>query len=399
MKLIERYIFGKALFAFLAVLVSLSGVIWIIQVLTRIDIVSTNGQTLLAYFSITLLAVPGLLLAIIPMALLISAVNVINSLNANTELVVVAASGASNKIIVKPFFILALICSLVSGSVGHFIMPISMTALKGLVSNMNADLISLVIKEGEFNHVESGLMFHIARRNDDNSLGGILIVDNREENSESTYIARKGIIIRANDGNFIQLRDGQINQTNLKTGQSSTVKFSSYAIELESISNRKKVESVKPSEFITPDLFNPDPNNTYLKKTPNSFVIEIHERFLEMVWPFANIIVLLAFAGQARSNRQGHGNSILAASILLIGLRGASFGAQNFANSNVAGIYLMYLLPFSGIAYGLWYLAQNQLVSIPKPLRPTVTAYSIWAENTRKKWYDSYIALRRRMAF
>ncbi|MBL1406913.1 MAG: hypothetical protein COC17_04515 [Hyphomicrobiales bacterium] len=399
MNILERYVFGKAMFAFLAVLISLSGVIWIIQVLTRIDIVSTNGQTLLAYFSITLLAVPGLLLAIIPMALLMSAANVINSLNANTELVVVAASGGSNKIIVKPFLILALICSIVSGSVGHFIMPISMTALKGLVSNMNADLISLVIKEGEFNHVESGLMFHIARRNSDNSLGGILIVDNREDNSETTYIARKGIIIKTNDGNFIQLRDGQINQTNLNSGQSSTVKFSSYAIELSSISNRKKIGSVKPSEFITPDLFNPDPNNTYLKKLPNSFIIEIHERFLEMIWPFANVIVLLAFAGQARSNRQGHGNSIFVASLLLISLRGASFGAQNYANSNIAGVYVMYLLPLTGIVYGLWYLAQNQLASIPKPLRPAVTAYSIWAENTRKKWYDCYIALRRRMAF
>lgn len=399
MNILERYIFGKAMFAFLAVLLSLSGVIWIIQVLTRIDIVSSNGQTLLAYFSITLLAVPGLLLAIIPIALLLSAAHTINSLNANSELVVITASGASNKIIVKPFIVLALISSIVAGSVGHFIMPKSLTLLKSFMSDMNADLISLVVREGEFNQVESGLMFHIARRNADGSLGGILVVDSREEGKENTYIARKGIVVRSTDGNFLQLRDGQIQQKTIETGQVSTVKFTSYAIDMASITNRKTSKNHRPKEFVTSELFNPDPNNTYFKKRPQKFIIEIHERFSEMLWPFANVIMLLAFAGQARSSRQGHGSAIFTASMILIALRGASFGAQNYANSNISGIYFMYLLPISGIVYGAWYIAQNQLASIPKPLRPVVTAYSRWSEKVWKKWYDAFLILRKRIAF
>ncbi|MFK7901841.1 MAG: LptF/LptG family permease, partial [Nitratireductor sp.] len=170
MKLLERYIFSKAIFAFLAVLFSLSGVIWIIQALTKIDVISSNGQSLLTYFTITFLAVPGLLLAIIPIALLISTGHTINAMNTNSELVVITASGASNKIVVKPFLIIALICSLGAGMVGHFVMPLSLTKLKNIVSSMNADLISLVVREGEFNNVESGLMFHIARRNADGTL-------------------------------------------------------------------------------------------------------------------------------------------------------------------------------------------------------------------------------------
>lgn len=400
MNLLERYIFGKAMFAFLAVLLSLSGVIWIIQVLTRIDIVSSNGQTLLAYFSITLLAVPGLLLAIIPIALLISAAHTINGLNANSELVVVTAAGASNKIIVKPFLILALISSIVAGGVGHYVMPTSLSYMKKFMSEMNADLISLVVREGEFNNVESGLMFHIARRNSDGSLGGILVVDNREEGKENTYIARKGIVVRSSDGNFLQLRDGQIQQKTTKTGQSSTVKFSSYAIDMASITNKKtSSKSYLPKEIVTSELFNPDPSNGYYRKRPHKFRIEIHERFSEMFWPFANVIMLLAFAGQARSSRQGHGSAIFTASVILITLRGGSLAAQNFANSNIVGIYFMYLLPVIGILYGTWYIAQNQQASIPKPLRPAVEAYSIWAEKTRKQWYESYIGFRRRISF
>lgn len=400
MNLLERYIFGKALFSFLAVLFSLSGVIWIIQALTRIDIISSNGQTLFAYFSITLLAVPGLLLAIIPIALLLSAAHTINHLNANSELVVVTAAGASNKIIVKPFIVLALLSSIVAGGVGHVVMPSSLTLLKKFVSDMNADLISLVVREGEFNSVERGLMFHIARRNADGSLGGILVVDNREEGKENIYIARKGIVVRSKDGNFLQLRDGQIQQKTIKTEQSSTVKFTSYAIDMASITNKKaSSNSRRPKEVTTIGLFNPDPNNTYFKKQPHKFKIEIHERFSEMLWPFANVIMLLAFAGQARSSRQGHGSAIFSASMLLLALRAGSFGAQNYANSNAIGIYFMYLLPLIGIVYGTWYIAQNQLASIPKWLRPAVDAYFVWSEKTLKKWVDAYKMLRRRFAF
>lgn len=401
MNLLERYILGRATFAFLAVLLSLSGVIWIIQVLTKIDIVSSNGQTLFAYFSITLLAVPGLLLAIIPIALLLSAAHTINTLNANSELVIITASGASNKIIVKPFIILALISSIFAGSVGHFIMPKSLTLLQKFMSEMNADLISLVVREGEFNQVESGLMFHIARRNADGTLGGILVVDTREEGKENLYIARKGVVVRSNSGNFLQLRDGQIQQksTDTKSDKASTIKFTSYAIDMASITNKKKSGSWRPKEFTTTDLFNPDPNNSYYKKWPRKFTIEIHERFSEMLWPFANVIMLLAFAGQARSSRQGHGSAIFTASMILIALRGGSFGAQNYANSNTAGLYLMYLLPFFGILYGGWYIAHNQQASVPAILRPAVTAYSVWVEKTRKKWFDTYLLMRKRFAF
>src|SRR6056297_2307690 len=114
MKLIERYIFQRAALATLVTLGSLAGVVWVIQALRGIDIITNKGQTLVAYLLLTTLAVPALLQAIVPLALLIACVYAINTLNANTELVVMNASGASNWVLAKPLILVGLIGCLVA---------------------------------------------------------------------------------------------------------------------------------------------------------------------------------------------------------------------------------------------------------------------------------------------
>ena len=83
MKLIERYIFTRACLASLLVLGSLLGVVWVVQALRQVDVITANSQSIFTYLSITTLAVPGLILAIIPIALLLAAIFTINTLNSN----------------------------------------------------------------------------------------------------------------------------------------------------------------------------------------------------------------------------------------------------------------------------------------------------------------------------
>ena len=183
MTLIERYIFKKAGVSTLIVLFSLAGVVWVVQALKEIDIINNKGQTILAYLSLTSLAVPNLILAVIPVALLLSTIHTISSMNTNTELVVVTASGSSNWTIAKPMLILALLCSLFAGLVGHYLSPISLVKLKQQLTDIRADLVTVIIREGSFNSIEGGLTFHIAERGAGGILRGILIADDREEDT------------------------------------------------------------------------------------------------------------------------------------------------------------------------------------------------------------------------
>ena len=78
---INRYIFRTTLGAFLVVLVSLTAVIWVTQALRDIDIMTSQGQTILVFVGITGLIIPLLVLVIAPIALLIAVAHMLNKLS------------------------------------------------------------------------------------------------------------------------------------------------------------------------------------------------------------------------------------------------------------------------------------------------------------------------------
>jgi len=65
---IDRYIFRTTLTSFAVVMVSLTGVIWITQALRGIDLMTSQGQTILTFLGLTGMAIPVLVLIIAPIA-------------------------------------------------------------------------------------------------------------------------------------------------------------------------------------------------------------------------------------------------------------------------------------------------------------------------------------------
>lgn len=398
MKLIERYIFYKAGAATLIVLGALVGVVWLVQALREIDIITSNGQTISTYLTITLLVVPSLALAIIPVALLLATINTINGLNANSELVVVAASGCSNWTIAKPLLILALLCSLFTGLVAHIISPYSLQRVKHLVTEMRADLVSVVLREGNFNTVEDGLTFHVAGRGAAGLLTGILISDDREADTSSIFSAKEGLVIRSPAGSFLALKDGDIQQTNHKDGSVTVIKYQSYAFDLSSFAGKTERGRTRVKERPTHELLRPDANDKAYQTQPGRFRQIIHERFSEMLWPFAYVFVILAFAGQARSSRQSFASSIATASIILVAVRGMGFSTISALKTDPSAVYSAYGLPLGCIAFGLYFVVTNKPAELPRSVAVQLDQASAKVSARLAEFGTAYKSYRRRKA-
>ncbi len=374
MNLIERYIFKRAGVAASVILGSLVGVIWIVQALRELDVVTTKGQTVLAYLALTTFAIPMLVLAVIPVALLLASVFTVNTLNANSELVVINASGASGWILTKPLLVLALICCLLTGAVGHFVSPWSLTQLKEFITKMRADLVQVIIREGTFNEVEKGLYFHIAKRDAGGVLRGILISDEREAGESTMLAANTGFVSRVGGEAVLFMRNGEIHQRTSENDNVTVIRFQSYAFDLSTLSSQSTSVKIRPKERTTPDLFRPDPEDPYFKERPGLYRAQIHERFSEMIWPFTYVIVVLAFAGQARSNRQSHGSAIGSALLVVTLLRGSAFSVVSSTKADDDFVWLVYALPLSGILAGSWYLITSRPVTLPTAVQARVDA-------------------------
>ncbi len=397
MKLIERYIFARASSAALVTLGSLAGVVWIIQALRQIDVITTNGQTILTYLALTTLIIPMLVLAVIPVSLLLATVFTVNTLNSNSELVVINSSGASSMTIARPLILLALICSLFTGYVGHFVSPWSLVKLNLFAAQMRADLVSVLVREGEFSTIEKGLMFHVARREAGGVLSGILISDDRDPDKSIIFTASKGVVSRNGDEALLLLKDGQIQQRSKGRDGLTTIRYDSYVFDLATFTRKLDTGGAPPpKQRTTLQLLNPDPSDPFYKEKPGLYRAQIHERFSEMLWPFAYVLVMLAFAGQARSNRQGHGSAIGSAMMLLTLLRGAAFSAVGASKGSADAVVLVYALPLFAIFFGAWFVITSYPVALSPRVQRRLDAQNERLKSKVEEWRNAYLDWQRR---
>src|SRR5690242_20268962 len=100
---ISRYIFRTTFGAFLVVLISLTAVIWVTQALRDVDIMTSQGQTVLVFIGITGLIIPLLVLIIAPIALVIAVAHSLHKLSTDSEVIVMNAAGMSPWVLFRAF--------------------------------------------------------------------------------------------------------------------------------------------------------------------------------------------------------------------------------------------------------------------------------------------------------
>jgi lipopolysaccharide export system permease protein len=365
---IERNIFARGLFAMLMVSCALVGVVWVVKAFQGLDIIASKGQSVLLFLYVTSLAIPILLAAVLPIGLLIATIYTINSLNNDSELVIINASGASPWTVYKPFILLATLTAIFVGLISFLVGPSTLRDLRTQKAAISADVISVVARAGQFSKISKNITFHIANRAPGGTLEGIVVKDEREKDVSFLYFARRGSIVKNNGEAYLILENGEIHRKDLEKGNVSIINFNSYAFDLSSFTGSATKFNFRPSEMTMWELFNPDPNNYFYQKTPGKFTAELHERFSSVLYPFMFVMIVLSFAGQARSTRQTYGHAILTAALISCGLRALGFSMHSLSKSSSIGIIMVYIIPLSGIFFASLSLISDKQLRLPKAI-------------------------------
>src|SRR5512146_67612 len=214
---IDRYIFRTTFSAFLVVLVSLTAVIWVTQALRDIDIVTSQGQTILVFMGITGLIVPLLVLVIAPIALLIAVAHVLNKLSTDSEIIVMNAAGMSPWILFRAFMSVAIVVSIIVMSISAYFAPKGLRMLRDWLTEVRANVVSTIVQPGRFTSIESGVTIHIRERRTNGQLLGIFLDDRRNPNERITVLSEVGELLDNNSGTFLVLQKGVVQRH--ETGQ------------------------------------------------------------------------------------------------------------------------------------------------------------------------------------
>jgi lipopolysaccharide export system permease protein len=364
---LDRYLFTTAAIAFLAVLGSLTTMVWLTQVLRRFDLLSTQGQSLYVFLTVTALALPMLMLVIAPIALFIAIVFTLNRLSADSELIVMNAAGVSRWRIFRPLFALTMIVATFTVIVSAEVGPWTLRTLREQIAKVNADVVSNVAIPGRFIAMggERGLTFHIRERGPNGLMMGIFVFDARNPENETTYIAERGRITQSGDGaSYLILDQGVMQRRQGQTKSPNFVAFQRYAFDMSQLTPAANV-LYRATDRTLYDLVTANETDETYRQDPGRFRAELHKRLSAPLFPLAAFILAFAFLGEARTTRQNRGLAVAAAAGAFALIEILGFGTQGFIAKNASLVWITYLVPLLGVFYGLLMIAGYAQFRVP----------------------------------
>ena len=301
----KKLIFKKvtkdiSLFFFISI-TCVATIVWIIQAVNYLDLVSEDGHSLRVYFLYTIFSLPKILSNILPFMYMISLFYVIIQYELNNELIIYWINGITKlnfinliiKISIMYFFIQLILTTL--------IVPYSLDKGRSYFRTSNIDLFSSSIKEKKFIDSVEDLTIFVEKK-ENNLLSNIIIKEKINDKETQIIIAQNGkFLIENNVSKKIILNNGKI--INTKNDDQNIVDFSKFSLDLSkfttsTITNQKtqemntlnlilcinEIEAFKKKDKIT--------NNKSLFKGCNLEISDsILEEFLKRF--FAPIFIIL----------------------------------------------------------------------------------------------------------
>lgn len=373
MTILERYIFKRAFVYAASSLTSLVLIVWIVQALSRIDVVKTSASAASNIFWIALMLLPDLFAGVLPFALLIGAIQALNSLNSDSERAVISAAGASQAVIARPIVALGLLGGLIMLLIGNVVGPASMSAFQNGIRSINADMITLFLKPGRFEQVQDGIVISIGDVNGA-TVESLVIADTRDPASDLTYFAREAKIIDEDANSLLLLFDGQLHRRNTADNSVSVIQFQTYAFDLAALRPATDNSWVRASERSTAALIWPDPNDGLYQERPHSFTEELTDRMTNWLFAIAFVLWAIVVAGQPSTNRQGTGRAMTLGLCGGLMLKAAGFVTLSQIEQGVFWVVISYLLPLAAIALNSALIWRNFDLAGWAPLQQATTA-------------------------
>ncbi|HTD00222.1 MAG TPA: LPS export ABC transporter permease LptF [Bradyrhizobium sp.] len=364
---IDKYIFRTTLASFALVLVSLTGVIWITQALRGIDLMTSQGQTIITFLGLTSLVIPALILIIAPVALMIAISHTLNKLATDSEIIVMNAAGFSPFRLFRPFIYATIVVAILVAFIAAYLAPDGMRRIKQWDAEITADVLTNVLQPGRFAQLDQNLTIRIRERQPGGLLMGIFIDDRRDPKERISIVADHGTVVKSGANSFLVLEDGNLEKFEADKRDPAIVAFGRYAFDMSKFSQHNDVALGIRERYLW-ELMWPEEEDPMYKQVPGQFRAELHDRFMSPIYPFAFAALTFAFLGAPRTTRQSRNFSIGGSIIAVFGLRMIGFACSVMTVKTPMAAAVQYAMLFGGVALGVWIITAGVVIEPPPAL-------------------------------
>lgn len=350
MKKLNIYIFKQIVIGFLLICFSLMSIIWLSQSLRFLDLIVSKGITAGIFIKLTSLLMPRIFNILSPIALFAGVLFVYNRMLADQELIVMKSSGISPWQLVKPVILSGIILALFNVYVMNVGIPRAEIKFKDLEWRVKNNISQLMFREGEFTEIQDNLTVFISNHDDDGTVSGILINDERNPNVKSTTSAEKGLIVQTDQGPRIILINGSRQEINQRKGNFSSISFNQYSVDFGIKGTRKRGKDTARTHSFE-ELISALHNENLSSADQRKWFVEGNRRITSPL--LAIVFALIACTGLLISNfnRRGQTKTVLASITAIVIIQALDLVSGNQASKHLSWLGVMYanvLLPIIG---------------------------------------------------
>jgi lipopolysaccharide export system permease protein len=344
MRLIERYLFRQLLGPTLFAAAALIAVAVLSQALSSISILVQDRQSPLIFAKIIILAMPQLIVLILPVAVLVAALVAVNRLHTENEIVVCFAGGMSRWRVIAPAMRLAAIVALVSLAISQWVQPLAYRALRDTLLAVRTDLATTMIKPGSFTHPAPGLTVYAQSMDEDGLFHNLFIDHDQADGRDSTITAREGRLTTRQGAPILQMWRGS-NAEVSPAGVLNFLSFDEYLLDLRPLIGQEPAVRYKLSDRYPHELFFPDTRQSWDAANVRPMLAEGHARIAAPLYNIAFMAMALAAVIGGQFSRIGYGPRIGLVAAAALVTRTLGFAIQGAASQAPALNVLQYATP------------------------------------------------------
>ena len=250
-KVIFNKLFIDIFVFFIVCSLTLTLIVWIMQAVNFLDIVSEDGHSLLTYFAFTLLNIPKIFSKLFLLSFFISIFYILANYEEKNQTLIFWINGINKKDFIQKIILFSIIFSIFSFLISYFVVPYSQNKARSFIRSSNLDFFPSLIKPRKFIDTVEKFTIFIDDKNK-NSLNRVIIKDTSKDGSSRLIISKAGKIINFDDEKFIQLKNGIIinygtnNNLNSFNFKETNINLNQYSTKT---TTHPKIQEIKSSEI------------------------------------------------------------------------------------------------------------------------------------------------------
>ena len=298
-KLIYRKLSLDIFSFFLLSSIAITSIVWVIQAVNLLDIVSEQGHGIKVYFYYTSLNLPKIFSKLLIFTYFLTLFIILSRYEENNELIVFWTNGIRKITFINFIGIISLFFVFLQLLFNLLIVPYTQNLKQEFLKTSSIEFFPELIQEKKFSNLTKSLTIFVEENQKNGILKGIYIKEKLTDDESKIIIANKGKLIN-NNGEFVfKLFDGKI--TNIDYRGSINLSFKETVYEISDLNSKtrqiNKINETKSySLFLCLGKFFEQRKNQDIRcEEKNSFAIKdiYEEMFKRTINPIYIIILSL----------------------------------------------------------------------------------------------------------